>query len=117
MEETGFKTTLRYVGALRYRAEVDGLIEHEFDHVFIGQYDGPVRSNPLEVAAWQWVTTERLKAAVARNPDRYTPWFRLLLDYVLDRRAGENDHLVSSIADISQGVYGGISEAVIVPAQ
>jgi isopentenyl-diphosphate Delta-isomerase len=40
-EEMGFECEVRQVFALTYFAELDGgLFEHEYDHVFVGQFDG-----------------------------------------------------------------------------
>ena len=49
-EELGFTTSLRKAFDFYYRAAFDnGLTEHEFDHVFVGQYEGTLEVNPQEV--------------------------------------------------------------------
>ena len=49
-EELGFATHAEKLFDFVYRAEFDnGLIEHEFDHVFSGEYEGVIRCNPDEV--------------------------------------------------------------------
>ncbi|MFV0414194.1 MAG: isopentenyl-diphosphate Delta-isomerase [Oscillospiraceae bacterium] len=59
-----------------YRAPFDnGLTEHELDHVFIGRYDGPVRPDPAEIEAVEWVSFEELRRDLAERPQRYCPWF------------------------------------------
>src|SRR5580693_5920772 len=50
-EELGFVTTLKKIFEFTYRSEFDnGLTEFEFDHVFIGEYNGKIRPNPDEVS-------------------------------------------------------------------
>ena len=49
-EEMGFNTTLNKAFTFIYKAELDnGLTEHEFDHVFIGNFNGEVQPDPEEV--------------------------------------------------------------------
>src|SRR5687767_9845264 len=49
-EEMGFSTSLVKVLDFTYRAEFDnGLVEHEFDHVYLGLYNGDIHPNPDEV--------------------------------------------------------------------
>ena len=55
-EEMGFDCKLKEIFSFVYKAEVDnGLIEHEFDHVFIGKFDGEPKINSGEVAKWKFV--------------------------------------------------------------
>jgi isopentenyl-diphosphate delta-isomerase len=62
------------------RDENSGLTEHEFDHVFIGKYDGTPKPNPSEIANWKWVSVADLKKDLSKNPARYTPWLKIALD-------------------------------------
>jgi isopentenyl-diphosphate delta-isomerase len=63
-----------------YRAEFDnGLIEHELDHVLVGQFDGTCVLNPEEVAAVKWISMEALFADVEAQPEQYTAWFKIIL--------------------------------------
>ncbi|WP_299147419.1 isopentenyl-diphosphate delta-isomerase [uncultured Tateyamaria sp.] len=67
---------------LEYRADVGGgLIEHEVVDVYVGHApsDLSVLANPDEVMAVEWVDFHDLKAAIARNPERFTPWLRIYL--------------------------------------
>lgn len=83
-EEMGFACDLTRLFGFVYEARVDtDLVEHEYDHVFAGVYDGVPLPNGEEVSGWQWVSPEALRAGVRDAPDRYTYWFRLVLDRVL----------------------------------
>ncbi|MEX5925534.1 NUDIX domain-containing protein [Providencia hangzhouensis] len=45
-EELGFVTPLTHIGSLIYKADVQGgLIEHEYDHIFIGHYNKNIQPN------------------------------------------------------------------------
>ena len=86
--ELGVDAPLAPLLTFTYRADdpATGLTEHEFDHVFVGPFDGAPQPNPDEVCDWKWVAPADLRADVARHPDRYTPWFRVVLDQVLRHR-------------------------------
>lgn len=83
-EEMGFDCRLDPVFSFTYNARVgDGLIEHEYDHVFIGQFDGNPAPNPAEVEDWTWADVDPLRADIRAHPDRYTHWFKICVDAVL----------------------------------
>ena len=68
-----------------YKADVgQGLIEHEFDHVFIGQSDIEPKINPDEVEAWKYVNLDWLEKDVDQHPEVYTEWFKIALAEVLE---------------------------------
>ncbi len=81
-EEMGVTCLLRPAFSFLYRAELHGgaepLVEHEFDHVFVGRFEGAPLPAPDEVSDWRWAEAEAVRAAVARWPEHFTPWFRLL---------------------------------------
>ena len=50
MEELGFETPVEKIFDFVYKASFEnGLTEHEFDHVFAGEYEGKLNINPDEV--------------------------------------------------------------------
>ena len=80
-EELGITTEVRFLFSFEYRALYDSQWgEHELDHVFLGRYDGPVDPNKDEVEAWKYVDPESLREDIRKNPDIYTPWFKLILE-------------------------------------
>jgi isopentenyl-diphosphate Delta-isomerase len=90
-EEMGFHCPLQPAFGFIYRADVGaGLIEHEFDHVFIGTADARVLPDEKEVSDWTWADPETLTADVAARPERYTFWFRHVLDRTLDHASSQN---------------------------
>ena len=84
-QELGFETELHEAFSFVYRAAdpASGLTEHEFDHVVFGRFDGEPVPNPDEVSAWRWVEPRALRDDISAHPERYTPWFKIVLDRVL----------------------------------
>jgi len=82
MEEMGFDCAVTPLFCTSYRADVsNGLVEHEFVHVFGGRFDGVPTPDPSEVEDWRWESAPAIAADVARRPERYTVWFRR---YIID---------------------------------
>lgn len=81
-EELGFKTKLTESFYFIYDALMQNKIwgEHELDHVFVGFYDGPINQDPAEVSDYKWVKIEELKKGLKDNPDKYTPWFKIITE-------------------------------------
>lgn len=83
-EEMGFRCELQRVGEFVYRAPLaDGLEEHEYDHVFIGWYDGDPEPDPAEVSEWRWASAATLHRRLSAAPQAYTPWLAPALDQLL----------------------------------
>lgn len=83
-EEMGFDCKLQELLQFIYKVKLDhDLWEHEFDHVFKGTYDGKVRPNRDEADDFKWIDREILLQDVAEHPERYTEWFKIVLDRVL----------------------------------
>jgi isopentenyl-diphosphate Delta-isomerase len=77
-EEMGFVTPLTKAFHFIYKAPFDnGLTEHEFDHVFVGTYDGDVLPNADEVGDYCFMYPHQISAAIASHPDKYTVWFKI----------------------------------------
>lgn len=77
-EELGFETPLEKIFEFTYKAEVENnLIEHEYDHVFAGEYDGPIEADAREVAGYCYKTMNDIKWAIREQPEKFTSWFKL----------------------------------------
>ena len=77
-EEMGFSIPLSKVFAFTYRAEVENnLIEHEYDHVFTGEYEGEINPNGEEVEAFAYYTMEEIADFLKEKPASFTTWFRI----------------------------------------
>ena len=81
-EEMGFSCPLTPLRSLIYRADVgNGLVEHEFVHIFTGCWQGKVKPAAEEVEAYAWSPLADVQVDAADNPERYTAWFRLYLQH------------------------------------
>ncbi|WP_017803500.1 isopentenyl-diphosphate Delta-isomerase [Winslowiella toletana] len=75
-EEMGFQCKLQWVTAFIYRAELaNGLIEHEYDHLYIGVFGGTPQPDPAEVADWAWRSPDEVGQALSAHPADFTIWF------------------------------------------
>lgn len=84
-EEMGFNVELKKSFDFIYQASfLNGLIEYEFDHVLIGQYDGVINFNPFEVAAFCFKSFGELKSDIKLKPNNYTEWFKIALPKLED---------------------------------
>ena len=78
--EMGLDCRLKEIGSLIYRAEVgNGLVEHEFDHILIGQADLDPILNPAEAIGWQWMGLKTLEAGLRDSPQVYTRWLKIII--------------------------------------
>ncbi|BEP57067.1 hypothetical protein GmRootV35_13750 [Variovorax sp. V35] len=76
----GFDCGLHEVSTLTYWAAVsDELIEHEYDHIYVGVFDGAPQVNPCEVQDWKWAETPDVSAWVSQRPNDFTIWFKTML--------------------------------------
>lgn len=85
MEEMGFDCDLQEAFDFIYKANLDhNLTEYEYDHVFIGKYDGKIKLNPEEAEDFKWISIDDLKENVEKHPEKYTVWFKCALTEVLN---------------------------------
>jgi len=75
----GIESDLREIFSFVYKAIFGNLTEYEFDHVFVGKFDGTPILNKEEVEDWKWIKPEELKRDIKENPQNYTYWFKLIL--------------------------------------
>jgi isopentenyl-diphosphate delta-isomerase len=77
-EELGLgRIALKPVGVYVYRAldPTTERIEHEYDHVLVGEVNGEApRPDPDEVAATRWADPDEVRRAIAGEPSSYAPW-------------------------------------------
>ncbi len=77
-EEMGFVTSTEKIFDFIYTANFDnGLTEHEFDHVFIGFYEGAIHPNPDEVHSFKYSSLEDIDDQMINSPELYTEWFKI----------------------------------------
>lgn len=77
-EEMGFRTTLQKMYDFVYKVGFkNGLIENEFDHAFVGHYDGGIMINPDEVKSCAFRSMEEIKLQLNEQPETFTEWFKI----------------------------------------
>lgn len=77
-EELGITTSVQPAFQFTYRADFEnGLIEHEYDHVFFGIYTGLIEPNPAEVKAISYESMNTLRTSLQNTPEQYTVWFKI----------------------------------------
>lgn len=79
-EEMGFSTVLQKQFEFIYRAEVENnLVEHEYDHVFTGTYEGVINIDKKEVAAYCYQEVKQVKLEIEEQPQKFSAWFKIAL--------------------------------------
>ena len=77
-EEMGFTVPLVKAFDFIYNVSFDnGLAEHEFDHVYIGQYEGEIIFDPFEVEAYSYKYIPEIKLLLKSQPASFTEWFKI----------------------------------------
>jgi isopentenyl-diphosphate Delta-isomerase len=90
-EEMGFFTTLTKAFHFTYKAPFDnGLTEHEFDHVFIGTYNGIIQPNVDEVGDYCYKSLTDIEQSIQSHPQKYTAWFKIAFPLVQDYLVQKN---------------------------
>jgi isopentenyl-diphosphate delta-isomerase len=87
MEEMGFSCKLEEKFSIIYRVTFEnGLTEYEFDHIFIGKFDGEPKPNPEEVEEWKFINISELSKDIHVNWKNYAPWFLILYEKLKEHR-------------------------------
>ena len=91
-EELGFNTPLRKIGTMTYHLPLSkGLTEREFDHIYLGRYDGAVAPDPSEVQDYKWVRLIELEQDIQAHAENYTPWLLKILPVLIDHLGRKGD--------------------------
>lgn len=77
-EEMGFETPLIKIFDFTYNTEFEnGLIEHEFDHVFAGEFEGEINYDKKEVMDYCYKKMDDIQESLQRQHGQFTAWFRI----------------------------------------
>lgn len=86
-EELGFTASLRNFGKFQYAAKYKDIgVERELVILLIGRYEGKIKPNQREIAAWKWVDINSLSQDIAKHPQRYTPWLKKGFKIIFKKR-------------------------------
>jgi len=84
----GFDCEMKEIFKFMYWVKLDtSLFEHEYDHVFLGRFDGDPLPDISEAEDWKWMALETLQTDVRENSEQYTYWLRICLDSVISLRS------------------------------
>lgn len=80
-EELNIETPLTKIGEVTYFLPLEnGLIEHEYTHIFVGVFEGLILPNPLEVSEIKWESFEKIKVWMLSSPHDFASWFELYVN-------------------------------------
>ena len=81
LEEMNVACELRAAFGFIYRAELENaLVEHEYDHVFVGEFEGAPAPDPSEVEEWKWMDMQELRRELHEEPSRYSYWLKTVVE-------------------------------------
>ena len=85
-EEMGITCILQPAFNFIYKAKFDnGLMEHEYDHVFFGSSDELPKIEKTEVQDYKYLSLPLLREELKRNPEMYTAWLKDSFNEVVRR--------------------------------
>lgn len=81
-QEMGIEASMEFNFKFIYNARLDkNLIEHEYDHVYTGMFDGVPILNREEVEDWKFIDFKSLQNDMELNPELYTYWFKAIVNH------------------------------------
>lgn len=84
-EEMGFDCDLKKAFSFIYKVELENqLVEHEFDHVFVGSFHSNPTLNADEADQYQWMPLSKLKTSLKEEAASYTYWLKHSFDMLLE---------------------------------
>ncbi|QNU66199.1 isopentenyl-diphosphate Delta-isomerase [Ruminiclostridium herbifermentans] len=85
-EEMGFTCNIYEAFSFIYKVQFNNeLMEYEYDHVFIGKFDGTFSPNIYEVEDWSWKSLDEIEIMIQENPDDFTFWFKVCFEIFLEK--------------------------------
>lgn len=77
-EELGIKTSLRKFSTTMYKVQTENLVEHEYNHLFIGNFskESVINPNVQEVSEYKWMKFDE----IFPREKIYTPWFHIIFE-------------------------------------
>ena len=81
----GIATQIEKAFHFTYKAQLDqGLTEYEFDHVYVGTYDGIISPNSVEVSDYLYLSIDEIKSRMTKNVNAFTVWFQIAFPRVAE---------------------------------
>jgi isopentenyl-diphosphate delta-isomerase len=84
VEEMGIVTNIKPAFNFIYKEVLDqNLTEHEFDHVFIGTYNGIISPNSIEVCDYLYIGIDEINHKMKTSEEEFTVWFKIAYNRVM----------------------------------
>lgn len=81
-QEMGIDLQPTFAFKFIYKTHLDqSLIEHEYDHVYTGVFDGTPVINKDEVEEWKFMDLTSLRKDIKQFPESYTTWFKIIINH------------------------------------
>ena len=97
-EECGIDCHLIEVGSfVYYHAFSNGVAKYEYDHIFVGEYNGEANYDQEEIAEMRWTSMEVLQAELLLSPDQFASWFMISAPRVLQHLSYTNKQIGGEI--------------------
>lgn len=85
-EELGIESHCKELSSFVYYHKFgEELFEYEYDHIFVGEYEGDVKPNPEEIMNTKWVDISELAESLRLKPENYTVWFVTAAPFVIKK--------------------------------
>lgn len=65
---------VKRIGGFSYYAKDGEHCENEYDEIFVGEYNGEVKMNPIVGYEYKWEGKQQFLKDIELNPQNYTPW-------------------------------------------
>lgn len=80
IEEMGIETHLTHKTHFIYKTGFEnGLTEHEFDHIYFGNYSQMPHINKNEVETFVWMHPQKIIDEISTQPEKFTSWFKIAM--------------------------------------
>jgi isopentenyl-diphosphate delta-isomerase len=85
-EELGFTCKLENADTFQYHEKYKDIgAENEICAILVGDYNGEVHPVAEEVADYKWMSIRDVLDDMAKNADKYTIWFKIELDRLIEK--------------------------------
>lgn len=85
IDEIGVSTEIKELFSFIYLNKFnEELYEYEYDHVFVGEYNGDVLLNKEEASETKWIDLDELEEDLVSNPLKYSSWFIISAPRVIE---------------------------------
>jgi isopentenyl-diphosphate delta-isomerase len=87
-EELGIECPLHFCSSFLYKMKVSGgLIEHEFDHVYIGLHDSIGEYSREEAEDVFFMEEKEVEALLESSPNLFVPWFAFVFREAIKKKS------------------------------